>query len=176
MTEILIGIVSGIVSGTGMGGGTILIFLLSFILGIEQHTAQATNLIFFIPTSIVAIIVNLKNKNIETKQAIIISIFGVLGAIIGANIAIYMDVKILKKGFGIFLIFVTMNEIYSIIKLYKKDKKTILVKTGNHPVIPNPESLIRTTLEKMVWDIGINQAQKICNTYSNFIDATTGNT
>ena len=124
MTEVLIGIVSGIVSGTGMGGGTILIFLLSFILGIEQHTAQATNLIFFIPTSIVAIIVNFKNKNIDIKQAIIISIFGVLGAIIGANIAIYMDVKMLKKGFGIFLIFVTINEIYSIIKLYKKDKKT----------------------------------------------------
>lgn len=124
MTEVLIGIISGIVSGTGMGGGTILIFLLSFILGIEQHTAQATNLIFFIPTSIVAIIVNLKNKNIDTKQAIIISIFGVLGAIIGANIAIYMDVKMLKKGFGIFLIFVTINEIYSIIRLYKKDKKT----------------------------------------------------
>ena len=124
MTEVLIGIISGIVSGTGMGGGTILIFLLSFVLGIEQHTAQATNLIFFIPTSIVAIIVNLKNKNIDTKQAIIISIFGVLGAIIGANIAIYMDVKMLKKGFGIFLIFVTINEIYSIIKLYKKDKKT----------------------------------------------------
>lgn len=124
MTEVLIGIISGIVSGTGMGGGTILIFLLSFILGIEQHTAQATNLIFFIPTSIVAIIVNLKNKNIDIKKAIIISIFGVLGAIIGANIAIYMDVKMLKKGFGIFLIFVTINEIYSIIKLYKKDKKT----------------------------------------------------
>ena len=124
MTEVLIGIISGIVSGTGMGGGTILIFLLSFILGIEQHTAQATNLIFFIPTSIVAIIVNFKNKNIDIKKAIIISIFGVLGAIIGANIAIYMDVKMLKKGFGIFLIFVTINEIYSIIKLHKKDKKT----------------------------------------------------
>ena len=124
MTEVLIGIISGIVSGTGMGGGTILIFLLSFIMGIEQHTAQATNLIFFIPTSIVAIIVNFKNKNIDIKKAIIISIFGVLGAIIGANIAIYMDVKMLKKGFGIFLIFVTINEIYSIIKLYKKDKKT----------------------------------------------------
>ena len=124
MTEVLIGIISGIVSGTGMGGGTILIFLLSFILGIEQHIAQATNLIFFIPTSIVAIIVNFKNKNIDTKQAIIISIVGILGAIIGANIAIYMDVKMLKKGFGIFLIFVTINEIYSIIKLYKKVKKT----------------------------------------------------
>ena len=65
MGEILIGIVSGIISGAGMGGGTILIFLLSFVMGVEQHIAQATNLIFFIPTSIVAIIVNLKNKNIK---------------------------------------------------------------------------------------------------------------
>ncbi len=124
MIEILIGILSGIVSGTGMGGGTILIFLLSIIMGIEQHVAQATNLIFFIPTSIVAIIVNLKNKNIDLKLGIIISIFGILGAIIGANIAIYMDVKILKKCFGVFLIAITINEIYSITKLYKKDKKT----------------------------------------------------
>ena len=61
MIEILIGMISGIVSGTGMGGGTILIFLLTFMMGIEQHVAQATNLIFFIPTSIVAIIINIKN-------------------------------------------------------------------------------------------------------------------
>ena len=66
MKEIIIGLVSGIVSGTGMGGGTILIFLLTYISGLEQHIAQATNLIFFIPTSIVAIIVNIKNKNIVT--------------------------------------------------------------------------------------------------------------
>lgn len=71
MGEILIGIVSGIISGAGMGGGTILIFLLSFVMGVEQHIAQATNLIFFIPTSIVAIIVNLKNKNIDLKLATI---------------------------------------------------------------------------------------------------------
>ena len=86
MIEILIGMISGIVSGTGMGGGTILIFLLTFMMGIEQHVAQATNLIFFIPTSIVAIIINIKNKNIDLKLAIIISIFGILGAIIGSNI------------------------------------------------------------------------------------------
>ena len=73
MFEIVIGFISGIVSGTGMGGGTILIVLLTFILGIEQHVAQATNLIFFIPTSIIAIIVNLKNKNIALKTATIIT-------------------------------------------------------------------------------------------------------
>ena len=123
MEEILIGIVSGIISGAGMGGGTILIFLLSFVMGVEQHIAQATNLIFFIPTSIVAIIVNLKNKNIDLKLATIISICGVIGAIIGANIAINIDVGLLKKIFGIFLALVAINEIYSIIKLYKNDDK-----------------------------------------------------
>lgn len=80
MIETLIGLISGIVSGTGMGGGTILIFLLTFLLGIEQHIAQATNLIFFIPISIVAIIVNTKIKNIDIKLAILVSIFGVFGS------------------------------------------------------------------------------------------------
>lgn len=124
MKEILIGIVSGIVSGTGMGGGTILIFLLTFMMGVEQHISQAANLIFFIPTSIVAILVNLKNKNIDLKLAITISICGVVGAIIGANISTHTDVRILKKCFGIFLAVIAINEIYSIIKLYKKDRKT----------------------------------------------------
>ena len=123
MAEILIGILSGIVSGTGMGGGTILIFLLTFMMVIEQHIAQATNLIFFIPTSIVAIIVNFKNKNIDFKLAILISIFGILGAIIGANISLHTDVRLLKKCFGMFLAIIAVNEIYSIVKQYKKVKK-----------------------------------------------------
>ena len=123
MAEVVISLISGIVSGTGMGGGTILIFLLSFLLGVEQHIAQATNLIFFIPTAIVAIIVNLKNKNIDIKLGIIISLFGIIGAIIGAGISINMDVQILKKCFGIFLVIITINEIYSIFELYKNKYK-----------------------------------------------------
>lgn len=123
MIETLIGLISGIVSGTGMGGGTILIFLLTFLLGVEQHIAQAANLIFFIPTSIIAIIVNIKNKNIDIKLAILISIFGIFGAILGANISIHTDVNILKKIFGAFLTVIAIHEIYSIIKQYKKSQK-----------------------------------------------------
>lgn len=123
MKEIIIGLVSGIVSGTGMGGGTILIFLLTVICGIEQHVAQATNLIFFIPTSIVAIIVNIKNKNINLKLATIISIFGILGAIIGANLSVNTNVNKLQVYFGIFLAIIAIHEIYTIIKENKKIKK-----------------------------------------------------
>lgn len=121
--EILIGLISGIVSGTGMGGGTILIFLLTIIVGLEQRVAQATNLIFFIPTSIVAMIVNFKNKNIDLKTAILISIFGILGAIIGAEISLRINVNLLKKCFGFFLFVIALNEINSITKLYKNSRK-----------------------------------------------------
>ena len=123
MEKILIGLVSGIVSGTGMGGGSVLIFLLTIMNNVEQHIAQATNLIFFIPTSIMAIIVNLKNKHINLKLGIYISIFGILGAIIGANIAIYTNEDALRKYFGAFLLIIVLHEIYSIIKEYKKGKK-----------------------------------------------------
>ena len=123
MSEILIGMFSGIFSGIGMGGGTILIFLLTTFIGLEQHLAQATNLIYFIPTAISAIIVNFKNKNIDTKLAIFVSIGGALGAIIGANISVNIGVQKLRRLFGIFLVIIVIHEIYTLFKEYKMSKK-----------------------------------------------------
>ena len=124
MWEIVTGLISGTVSGTGMGGGTILILVPSIFLVVEQQTAQATNLVFFIPTSISAIIVSIKSKLIEWKIGITLAISGVVGAIIGANISAKMEVKSLKRYFGIFLAGIAIYEIYSIIKEYKKQKYT----------------------------------------------------
>jgi hypothetical protein len=123
LEKILIGIVSGVISGIGMGGGTILIFLLTNISNMEQHIAQATNLIFFIPTSIVAIIINIKNKKVNLKLALIISIAGVIGAIIGAKISVNLDVQTLRKFWGYFLAIIAVHEIYTLIKLYINNKK-----------------------------------------------------
>ena len=120
MDKILIGAFSGVFSGIGMGGGTILIFLLTFFVGLEQHIAQATNLLYFIPTAISAIIVNFKDKNIDTKLAFWVSIGGVIGAIIGAIIS---NVEMLRKLFGIFLAIITIHEIYTLYKEYKINKK-----------------------------------------------------
>lgn len=118
MLEMLIGFISGIVSGTGMGGGTILILCLSIFLGINQKTAQATNLIFFIPTSIAAIYINMKQKNINIKLAKQIIFWGIIGTIIGALIAQKINVTVLKKMFGIFLAIIAIHEIYLLIKEY----------------------------------------------------------
>ena len=78
--------------------------------------AQGINLVFFIPTCITAIIMHIKHKNINFKIASIISISGIIGAIIGARLAINMDVEKLKKYFGIFLILIAIHEIYTFTK------------------------------------------------------------
>lgn len=122
MKEILIGVFSGVFSGIGMGGGTVLIVLLTIISGLEQHIAQATNLIYFVPTAISAIIVNYREKNIDIKLAKIISISGAIGAIIGANISVNTNVEILRKFYGFFLIIIAIHEIYTLIKEYKLQK------------------------------------------------------
>lgn len=123
MCEILIGIISGIVSGIGMGGGLILILLLTIFCEINQYTAQAANLVFYIPTAIVSIIVNIKNKNIDIKLGSVIGIFGIIGAIIGAKIATSININSLKKIFGIFLASIAINEIYTIFRLYVSSNK-----------------------------------------------------
>lgn len=125
MQEIIIGLVSGIVSGTGMGGGTVLILLLSLIMGIEQHIAQATNLVFFVPTSISAIITNWKYKLVDKKVALWVSVFGVIGAITGAIISSKTNVEELKKYFGIFLAMIAVFEIYSFFRQYIFKRKKI---------------------------------------------------
>ena len=123
MKEIIIGAIAGVFSGIGMGGGTVLIVLLTVYVGLEQHIAQATNLIYFIPTAISAIIVSYREKNIDIKLARTMSIYGIIGAIIGATISINTDVQKLRRVYGIFLIIIAVHEIYTLIKEYKLNKK-----------------------------------------------------
>ena len=126
MQEFIIGILSGIVSALGMGGGTILILLLGIFTNLEQHLVQGTNLIVFIPVSIIAILINIKNKKIDYKISFPIIIFGRIGAFIGSMLAFKFNNRILKKFFGIFLLIIGFLEICSFkYRLPKKEDNKI---------------------------------------------------
>lgn len=103
-----------------MGGGTVLVLFLSLFLDIDQHTAQATNIVFFVPTAISAIIVSIKNKNIHFKISIQICLWGVIGALVGAYISMKMEVNLLRKCFGVFLIIIAIYQTYEYIKNKKR--------------------------------------------------------
>ena len=124
MKELIFGVISGIIAALGMGGGTILILLLSLFSELRQHLIQGTNLIVFIPTSIVAIYMNVKNKSIDYKLSKIFIIFGIVGAIFGSILSFKVESKTLKKYFGIFLLLIAIFESYSFFKQYKEKDKS----------------------------------------------------
>jgi len=119
ITEILSGLLSGIISGMGIGGGTILIPALTMFLGINQHIAQGVNLLFFIPTAIIALFVHKKNGNLEIKTAIPLMLWGLIGASCGSFLALSLKPELLRRCFGIFLF---VMDGYKIFKGFKKKK------------------------------------------------------
>lgn len=100
---IIFGLLGGILGGMGMGGGTLAIPLLTIFADITQKSAQAYNLVSFIPTAIVSIIILSKQKLIKWKKIIFIIIPAVITAIGGAFLANSVNTNTLKVGFGIFL-------------------------------------------------------------------------
>ena len=117
--EILTGLFSGIISGMGIGGGTVLIPALTMFLGINQHIAQGVNLLFFIPTAVIALFVHKKNGNLEIKTAIPLMLWGLIGASGGSFLALNLKPELLRRIFGIFL-FVMGG--YEIFKGFKEKK------------------------------------------------------
>ncbi|MCX7745923.1 MAG: sulfite exporter TauE/SafE family protein [Clostridia bacterium] len=112
MLLIIIGLASGIISGMGIGGGAILIPALVIFVKPEQHIAQSVNLLFFIPTAIVALIIHIKNKRIDFKVAAPIILFGFIGAFLGSKLAVALSGVSLKKLFGVFLLAMGIYEMF----------------------------------------------------------------
>jgi len=106
------GLAAGVVSGMGIGGGAILIPVLTLFLGMGQQEAQHINLLYFIPTAIFALRVHKKNGNVEKKGLLPLILWGVLGATAGALVAVKIDANWLRKGFAVFLLFMAVYEFW----------------------------------------------------------------
>ena len=102
--EIIAGILGGIVGGMGMGGGTLTIPILTLFLAYEQLQAQGINLIAFLPMSIFALVVHIKNHLVEFKATWLLALIGCGFSLIGALIANHVKNIVLKKLFALFLI------------------------------------------------------------------------
>ncbi len=109
---IITGLASGIISGMGMGGGAILIPALVLAVNPPQHIAQSVNLLFFVPTAVVAMVIHIKNKSIDFKMGVPIIIFGLAGAFAGSWLAARLAAGDLRKLFGWFLLTMSVYEMF----------------------------------------------------------------
>lgn len=120
---IAVSVLGGVIGGMGMGGGTLLIPLLTLAAGLEQHLAQSVNLMAFVPMSIVAVIIHNKNGYIDIKSSIPITCAALIGAIGGSLLARYSGGYILRAGYGAFLIALGAYQMFITVKTALKNRR-----------------------------------------------------
>lgn len=108
-----IGLLAGILSGlVGVGGGIIMIPLL-VMMGMSQHQSQGTSLaVLAVPVTAIAAFNYYKEGYVDWKYALVIAVFFVIGGYIGSKFAVQIDQKMLKKIFGVILLFVAGKLIF----------------------------------------------------------------
>ena len=103
---LITGIVAGILSGLlGVGGGIVLVPMMVFGLGLDQHISQGISLIVIIPTALAGIWQLQKDKLVHYEAAAYLAIGAVAGAMISSYFVQDIPAEVLKKFFGAFIIF-----------------------------------------------------------------------
>lgn len=115
----LCGLGAAVISAWGVGGGTLLLLVMTLFLGVDQRMAQGINLLFFLPTAISALLCHWQKGYLDTptwKAAVPVA---VPAALAGAWIATAVDVDLLRRPFGIYLLLSGLSLIFP-----QKDHKT----------------------------------------------------
>ncbi len=114
LTLICIGLVAGVLSGLiGVGGGIVIVPML-LLVGFSQQQAQGTSLAALLPpVTLLAVINYHKEGYVDWRYATAIAVFFILGGFLGSKIAISLDQKVLKKVFGVILLFIAGKMIFT---------------------------------------------------------------
>lgn len=106
LCALAVGGVTGVLSGFGVGGGTLLLVYLTAVAGMDQHLAQGINLLYFLPAGLMALPAHWKNGFVE-KRALAPAIgAGLLCAAGAAWLSMGLEADLLRRLFGGFLLLV----------------------------------------------------------------------
>ena len=108
MTEWLIplacGLGAGILAAWGVGGGTLLLLVMTLLLGVDQRTAQAVNLLFFLPTAAGALVCHARSGCLDRPTLRAAVPWAAAAALAGAWAATALDPEALRRPFGVYLL------------------------------------------------------------------------
>ena len=111
VVNFLIGVATGIVSGFGIGGGSLLVLYLTAFGGISQYTAGGINLLYFIGCAPAALIGHIRQKNIAWKAVLWCGLSGVAVAVPTSLLAANVDTDLLRRLFGVLLLYIGVKEL-----------------------------------------------------------------
>lgn len=109
---ILVGTVLGFLAGLGVGGGSLLMLWLTVVLSLEHSAARVINLLFFLPSAVIATLFRWKQGNLDTKKVLPAIIAGCIAATVFSVISTKIDISLLKKLFGALLLVTGFREVF----------------------------------------------------------------
>lgn len=109
---VLAGILLGFLSGLGIGGGSLLMLWLTLVLGMDHTSARGINLLFFIPSALIACLFRWKQGTLQWKQILPAIVAGCAAAAGFSWLSMYLDTPVIKKLFGILLIATGLRELF----------------------------------------------------------------
>ena len=113
LVSLLAGTATGILSGFGIGGGTLLLIYMTTFAGVPQNLAQGVNLLYFLPAAATALPAHIKNEYIDGKTVWPAALAGLAGTALAAWLATGLDVELLRRCFGGFLLVVGLRELFA---------------------------------------------------------------
>lgn len=127
---LIFGVIGGIAGGMGMGGGTLLVPLLS-MLDLEQKIIQAINLLSFLPMSVIAVIIHKKHGLIQGKVLLPCIIPTIVSGTLGALLASSAQNTVLRICFAVYLLAIgvwqTVLSILAYRKIHNRKKRAMHV-------------------------------------------------
>lgn len=110
---VLVGLLTGILSGFGIGGGSLLMLWLTCIMHVPQLQAAGTNLLYFLACAPPALYSHWKNGLIDPKAACFCIAAGIPLSIAGCFFAAHLDLSLIRRGFGLLLLWIGFRELFT---------------------------------------------------------------
>ena len=107
----IIGVATGIISGFGIGGGSLLVLYLTAVNGVAQYTAGGINLLYFIGCAPAALIGHIKNKLVKWRVVLWCALAGVAVAVTTSLFVRNFNSDWLRRLFGILLLYIGIKEL-----------------------------------------------------------------
>lgn len=120
---IAVGIATGIISGFGVGGGSLLVLYLTAVMGTEQYVASGINLLYFLCCAPAALWSHIRQKRVEWQAVVWCVAVGAVTSVGAAFVASYLSSNLLRRLFGGLLLYIGVRELFFAGRVSEKSKK-----------------------------------------------------
>jgi uncharacterized membrane protein YfcA len=115
LAMLLVGALGGLLSGAfGVGGGTVMVPLMIWLLGFDQRRAAATSLAAIVPTALAGSIGYLVNGELDLVAALLIAAGGIAGSLLGTKLLRTLPLGWLRWMFIALLVLVAIRMFFEV--------------------------------------------------------------